>query len=159
MSLDDLCWIASDRDALDHVRVKRSLSEKFVATVFAALVLSILLKQFLGRVLEHFDELVADQFSFSFWIGHSYKQREKTLAGVHVIQPYMGILAENTLHDFFLARAKQPIVYKNACELVTDGFVQQRSRYCRIDAAAQAEHDLLIAHLLANAGASLFDKG
>src|SRR4029077_19871283 len=59
MSLDDLCWIASDRDALNHVRVKRSLSEKFEATVFAGLVLSILFKQFLGRVLDPFADLVA----------------------------------------------------------------------------------------------------
>src|SRR5438067_13396298 len=118
MSIDDLCWIASDRDALNDVRVKRPLSEKFVATVFAGFVLPILLKQFLGRVLEHLDELVADQFSFGFWIGHSFKQREKTLAGVDIFQSYVEILAENTLHDFFLTRAQQSIVDEDACELV-----------------------------------------
>src|SRR5437764_14983400 len=110
MSLDDLCWIASDRDALNDVRVKRPLSEKFVATVVAGFGLPILLKQFLGRVLEHLDELVADQFSFGFWIGHSFKQREKTLAGGDVFYSYGELLDENTLPDFSLQLAQQYIL-------------------------------------------------
>ena len=38
-------------------------------------------------------------------------------------------LAENLLHHLRLARAQQAVVDKNARELITDGFVQQRRRH------------------------------
>jgi hypothetical protein len=39
------------------------------------------------------------------------------------------ILAENALHDLFLARAEQSIVHENAGELIADRLVQKRSRH------------------------------
>ena len=70
----------------------------------------------------------------------------------------MEIFAENALHDFFLARAQQTVVHENARELIADCFVQKRGRHRRIDAAAQTEHDLLIADLFPDARASFFDE-
>src|SRR6266567_1306014 len=127
MALDYLRGIASDRYTLNHIRIEGALREKFITTVFPIAVSSVLLEQFLGRVLKYFNELVADQFSLRFGIGHAFKQRKKTFAGVHVFQTHMEILAENALHNFFLARAKQSVVHKNTGELVADRLVQQRS--------------------------------
>ncbi len=60
MTLDHLRWIALDRDALDHVRIKCALCEKFVAAMSARAVSSVFLEQLFSRVLKHLDELVAD---------------------------------------------------------------------------------------------------
>src|SRR6266403_5601344 len=71
----------------------------------------------------------------------------------------MKIFAENTLDDFFLTRAEETIVDENAGELIPDRLVQERSGHGRVDPAAQAEHDFLIADLFPDACASLFDEG
>ena len=55
------------------------------------------------------------------------------------------------------ARSKS-VVDEDAGELVADRLVQKRRRHRRIDAAAQAEHDLSVAHLLPDARAGLFDE-
>jgi hypothetical protein len=70
------------------------LCEKFVTAVsangrtrrgeFALVVFSVLLQQFLGRVLKYFDELITDQFSLSFGIGHAFQQCEEAIACVDV---------------------------------------------------------------------------
>src|SRR5216117_1223026 len=150
MALDYLRGIAPDRYALNHVRVEGALREKFVTAVFPIAVSPVFLEQFLGSVLKYFNEFVADHFSLGFGIGHAFEQREETIASVYVFQTHMKILAENALHNFFLARAEQSIVHKNTGELVADRLVQQRSSHCRINAAAQSEHDLLISDLFSD---------
>src|SRR5436190_19036506 len=127
MTFDHLRGIALDRYALDYIRIKSSLRQEFVATVFAFAISLIFLQQFLGGVLKYFNEFIADQLALRFGIGHSFEQREKTIAGVHILQTHVKILAENSLHDFFFSRAEQTVVYKNAGELVTDCPVQKRS--------------------------------
>src|SRR5437763_5114541 len=127
VTFDDLRGIALDRYALNYIRIKSSLRQEFVATVFAFAIAVIFLQQFLGGVLKYFDEFIADQLALRFGIGHSFEQREKAIAGVHILQTHMKILAENALHDFFFSRAEQAVVYKNASELVADCLVQKRS--------------------------------
>src|SRR5882762_4322168 len=107
MTLNYLRGVAPDRYAFNHIRVERALREKFVTAVFPIVVSPVFLEQFLGGVLKYFDEFVADQLSFRFGIGHAFEQREETIAGVHVFQTHMEILAENALHNFFLTRAEQ----------------------------------------------------
>ena len=126
MTLNHLRGIPPDRHALDHVRIKRALGEKFVTAVFTRAFPAIFLEQFLGRLLKYPNEFVADDFSFGFWIGHAFEQREETLTRIHVFQTHMEIFAENALHDFFLARAQQTIVHKDTCKLVADRPVQKR---------------------------------
>ena len=126
MTLNHLRGIPIDRHALDHVRIKRALGEKFVTAVFTRAFPAIFLEQFLGRLLKYPNEFVADDFSFGFWIGHAFEQREETLTRIHVFQTHMEIFAENALHDFFLARAQQTIVHKDTCKLVADRLVQKR---------------------------------
>ena len=70
----------------------------------------------------------------------------------------MKIFAENALDNFFFARAQQSIVHEDAGKLVPDRLVQERSGHGRIDAAAQTEHDFLIADLLPDARARFFDE-
>ena len=70
----------------------------------------------------------------------------------------MKIFAENALHHFFLVRAQQTVVDENAGELIADRLVQKRRHDRRIDAAAQAEHDFLVAHLLPDARAGFLDE-
>src|SRR4030095_801821 len=94
MALDHLRGIALDRNALNHVRVKSSLRQEFVAPVSATgwtrrgeSVLAIFLisiEQLLGGVLKYFDEFIADQLALRFGIGHSFEQREKAIAGVYI---------------------------------------------------------------------------
>jgi hypothetical protein len=56
-----------------------------------------------------------------------------------------------------LVQAQQAVVDEHAGELVADGAVDQRRRHAGIDAAGQAEDDLLVAHLLADARHRLGD--
>src|SRR5436190_17317609 len=140
MAFDHLRGIALDRHALNHIRIKRALRQKFVAAPpacrragrtrrgeFAVTVHLIFLEEFLGGMLKYFDEFIADQLSLRFGVGHSLEQFEKTITGVHIFQTHVKILAENALDDFFFSRAEQTVVYKNAGELVTDCPVQKRS--------------------------------
>ena len=94
--------------------------------MFARAVPAIFLEQFLGRVLKDLDEFIADTLPFGFGIGHPFEQREKAFARIHVFQTHVKIFAENTLHDFFFARAQQSIVHENTGKLVADCFVQER---------------------------------
>ena len=119
--------------------------------MFARAVSAIFFEQFLSGVLERLDEFVADDFAFPLGIGHAFEQLEKALGGIDVFEFHVEILAEDALHHFCLTRAQQAVVDEDAGELVADRLVQQRGRDGRIDAAAQAEHDLLIADLLADA--------
>jgi len=97
MTFDHLRGIALDRHALNHIRIKSSLRQEFVAAVpagrtagrirrgkFALAIFLIFLEQFLGGVLKYFDEFIADQLALGFRIGHSFEQREKAIAGVHI---------------------------------------------------------------------------
>src|SRR5438477_11378899 len=84
MTFDHLRGIALDRYALNHIRIKSSLRQEFVAAVFAFAIALIFLEQLLGGMLKYFDEFIADQLALRFGIGHSFEQREKAIAGVHI---------------------------------------------------------------------------
>src|SRR5438552_12784154 len=101
---------------------------------FARLVLLILCEQFLGRVLKHRDKLIPNNFSFLLGIGHAFKRGQETLSRIDIFQTNMKIFTEDALNNFFLTRAQEAIVHKNARELVADRFVKQRGRDGRIDA-------------------------
>ena len=126
MRLDHLRRVAADGNAFDHVGIKRALGEKLVAAVFVGAVLFVFGEQFLGRVLKHFDELVADDFSFRLRIGHAAQFGKKAFRRVHIFETDVKIFAEDALHHFFLAVAQQSVVDEDAGELVADGLVQKR---------------------------------
>src|SRR6266403_6070512 len=94
MTFDHLRGIALDRYALNHIRIKSSLRQEFVLAVsatrrirrgeFVLTIFLIFLEQLLGGVLKYFDEFIADQLALRFGIGHSFEQREKAIAGVHI---------------------------------------------------------------------------
>ena len=65
MALDHVRGIAADRDALDHVGVKRALREKLDSRrVRGRSTSRSSVEQFLSRVFKYADEFVADNFSF-----------------------------------------------------------------------------------------------
>src|SRR5882724_2580980 len=129
MTLDHLRGIALDRHTLDHVRIQCALCEKFVAAMSARAVSPVFLEQLFSRVLKHLDELVADSLSFALRVSHAFQQCKKTFARIHIFQTDMKIFTEDTLYNFFFARAQQTVIDKNAGELVADRLVQKRSRH------------------------------
>ena len=149
--------IAADRDALDHVGIKRALGEKMIAGV-RTFVGPVLREQLLRRLLEDPDEFVPDDFAFRLRIGHALEQLEETLRGIDVFESDLEIFAENALHDLGFVFAQEPVVDEDAGELVADRLVQERRGDRRIDPAAQAEHDFLVAHLPPHARAGLVDE-
>ena len=91
-------------------------------------------------MLKYFDEFVADQLSLRFGIRHSFEHREKTIAGVHVFQTHMKILAKNALHDFFLARSLDALRPGGILALVTSHFtLDKQNAAARELLASQAD--------------------
>ena len=154
VTLDHVRRISSNRNALDHIGIKRALREKTITAVFIA----ILGEQFFGRVLKDRDELVADDFAFCFRIGHAFECIEKTIGSIDVFEFDLKIFAENALHHFFFTRAQQTVVNKNAGKLVADGLVQKRRDNRRIDSTAQTQHHFFFADLLPDARARFFNE-
>src|SRR5438309_11889557 len=87
---------------------------------FARLALLILCEQFLGRVLKHRDKLTPNNFSFLLGLGHVFERGQETLGRIDIFQSNMKIFTEYALNNFFLTRAQEPIIPKNACELCAD---------------------------------------
>ncbi len=58
------------------------------------------------------------------------------------------VLREGVHHLLRLVQAQQPVVDEDAGELLADGAMDQRRRHRRIDAAREAEDDLLVSDLL-----------
>ena len=168
MTFDHLRRIALDRNALDHIRVKGALREKFVTAVsatgqtrcgeFARAVLAVFFEQFPGRVLKYFNEFAADDLAFLLRIGHAFECAQESFAGVHIFEAHAKIFAKDALHHFLLARAEQPVINEDAGELVADRLVQKRGGDGRIDAAAQTEHDFFITDLAPDALAGFLDE-
>src|SRR5437868_2012501 len=108
MALDYVGRVATDRHALDDVRIKRALRQKPVlwsrscgrgtdvfevhrltmaSPSFGRLKADVTLvfsQQLLSRMLENVNEFVADNFSFLFRINNVAKLRQEPLAGVDV---------------------------------------------------------------------------
>ncbi len=130
--------------------IKRALGEETVAGV-RTLVGVILRQQFLCCPLEHPNELGPDHLPFRLGISHAGEQLEKTFRRIDVFEFDLKILDEDSLHRLGLVFAQQSVVNEDAGELIANRLVQKRRRHRRIDAAAQPEHDFLVAHLLADA--------
>src|SRR5262249_1982938 len=155
MAFDHLRGIALDRHALNHIRIKGALCEKFVATMspfgrtrrgdFTFSVSPIFLEQFLGTVLKHLDKFVSDQLALRFRVGHSLDKCKKTTPAVQLLQTTKKFLPKNPPHAFSPSRAQPPFINKTARELTPIRLGQERSGDRKINTATQAENDLLIA--------------
>ena len=124
---------------LDHVGIERSLGEEFDVA------------ELLRLLVEHVDKGGADLLSLLFGIGDAGEFGKKQVAGVAMDKRDVVMAAEQLDDLLGLARAQHPGVDKDAGQLVADRLVQQRRRDRRIDAARQAQHDVAVTDLAADA--------
>src|SRR5438270_6154019 len=92
----------------DHVGVERPLNEEAWAA------------EARGLLLEHTDELLADDLSLSLRIGHAGEAREEALAGVDRHERNLEVVAEGGYDLIALVLAQQSVVDEDAGELVAD---------------------------------------
>ena len=129
-----LLILAADGGRLDDVGIDGALG-KPAGTFHAS-----------GFRFEHVDEGLADGFALGFRFREAREGRQETLAGIDArdVEAHAAVGFE----DFRkLVAAQQAIVHKDAVEPFADGFVEQDSGDGGVDAAAQAEDDLVAADL------------
>ena len=102
----------------------------------------------LHGVVEDADEFVADDLAFALGIGDALELFEEARGGVHVFEFDVKVVAEDALHGLGFVGAEEAVVDEDAGELVADGLVQKRGGDAGIDAAAEAEDDVIVADLL-----------
>ncbi len=104
-----------------------------------------------GRfLLEDGDELAADDLALGLRIAHAGQLAEEQLARVDADHPGVQLADEHVHHHVALVQAQQAVVDEHAGQLVADGAMDQRRSHRGVDAAREAEDDLLVAHLLAD---------
>ena len=127
VALDDGARVAVDGDALNDVRVGGALREEgHVGDVRAG-------------VVEHLDELAADDLALAFGLVDAGELREEAVGGVDVDERHLEGAAEELADAFRLVLAEQAIVHEDAGELVADRLVDERGGHGGIDAAGEAE--------------------
>ena len=132
--------------ALEDVGVDGALCEKLDV------------RQLARFLLEHADELGADDFALGFGVGHARQLGQEALRRVDVHQIRVHPIAEHLDHLLRLALAQQPVVDVYADELLPDGLDQQRRDDRRIDPAGQRQQHPFIAHLRADFPHLLVDE-
>ena len=98
-------------------------------------------------VLEHLNELAADDLALGLRVGHTSQVAHELLAGVDVDDAGMQLALEHGHHLLGLVQPQQPVVDEDAGELVADGAMDQRGRDAGIDAATETEDRFVAAHL------------
>ena len=112
-----------------------------------------------GLLLEHADELGADDLALGFRFGHVVEQLEEAVGGVHVHEVRVQLVLEHVNHLLALALAHEAVVHVHADELLADGLDQQRRHHRRVHAAGQRQQHLLVADLGADRVHLLVDEG
>ena len=143
--------VALDRDRLlalgaarlDHVRIDGALRQPLGALRAGAGELG-------GLLLEHRDELAADDLALGLGVAHAGQLAEEQLAGIDADHLGVQLADEHVHHHVAFVQPQQAVVDEDAGQLVADGAMDQRRGHRRIDAARQAEDHLLVAHLLAD---------
>ena len=138
MRLDGDRGAAGERDALDHVRVERSLREEVGAA------------DLLGLGVEHVDEQFADGLALLFGVLDAGQRLEEDLTVVDVDERNVVAVAEQRDDLLRLAKPQQAVIDEHASELLTDRLVDENRGDRRVDAAGQAADDAALAHLLAD---------
>ena len=145
--------VALDRDRLlglgaarlDHVGVDRSLRQPLRLLELARL------------AREDVDELAADDLALGLRVGDAGELAEEALAGVDRDHLHVAMLGEHVHDEPAFVEAQQPVVDEDAGQPVADRLVDQRRGDARVDAAREAEDDLVVADLLADPRHRLVD--
>ena len=145
VGFDDVGAAGFGGGGFDHVRVDRALGEP--VGVF----------QFGGFGVENVDEGVADDFALLLRVGFAGQPGEEVVFGVDADDADAHVVGEH-FHDLVaFAVAKEAVVDEHAGELVADGFVQQRGDHGGVNAAGEAEDDVVGADLFLDGGDGVVD--
>ena len=110
-------------------------------------------------LLEHADELLADDRALLLGLGHAREPREEPLARVDVDERDVEVVAERLDHLLGLVLAQEAVVDEHAGELVADRLVDEERRDRGVDASGQPADDPLGADLGADPLDLLLDHG
>ncbi len=100
-----------------------------------------------GFLLEYFDEGVAYDFSFLFWVGNALEFVKESVGGIDYIKIDMEIFAEGFLNLVPFAFAQNAVVDEDACEPVSNSLVNEYRNDGGIHSPAQAAHHVSVTHL------------
>ena len=130
---------------LDDVGIQRALHEEpGVAAV--------------GRgLLEHADEQLADRLALGLGVDDVVERLHEAVAGLHVDELDVELVAEGLLDLLGLAVTHEPGVDEHAGELVADRLVHERGGDRRVDATGQAAEHPRVADLRADRRDLLLD--
>ena len=129
----------------DDIRIDRALRQPFDILELRRL------------FVEYFDEHPADDLALLFRIGFAGQRRQEALLGVDANDVHAHVFGERRHHLIALAQAQQSMIDEYAGQLRTDGLVQQRGEYRRVDAARQPQQHAVARHLRANARHAVVD--
>ena len=127
------------RAGLDDVGVQRPLHEIARAAMLAR------------RLLEHPDELLADDAPLPLRVLHARELRQEPVGRLHVHQRHAEVPGERVLDLFGLPLAQQAGVHEHARQLVVDRLVHEECGHRGVDAAGERAQHLGVPHLRADA--------
>ncbi len=138
--LDLLGRLGLGRSRLDDVGIERALGQEVDLAD-------------LGRLLlEHPDELVADDPALLLRVDYLLEPRQEAVASVDHHQVHAQVVCKGLAQELRFALAHQAVVDVDARQLVADGAVDERRGNGRVDAAGQRADDLAIADASADVG-------
>ena len=117
--------------ALDHIGVKGALGQVIEGTQAAAL------------LFKHADEFRSNDFALLFRIGDVFEFFDETLASIDVFNVNVEFAIEEIHEEFRLPFPHESLVDEHAGELITDGFLQQKSEGGGIDPPDRASRTRL----------------
>ena len=123
---------------LDDVRVERPLHEEADVA------------QLRGLLLEHADELLADDRPLLLGVGDAREPREEALLRLDVHERHAEVAGERLDDLLGLVLAEEPVVDEDAGELVADGLVHEKRGDRGVDPARERAEDALGADGRAN---------
>ena len=100
-------------------------------------------------LLEHADELGADDLALGLRFVDASQQVQKAVRGVHVDEVRVHLVLEDIHHLLGLALAHEAVVHVHADEVLADGLDEQRRHDRAIDATGKSQQHLAVADLLA----------
>ena len=132
--------------ALNDVGIDRSLTEEVDALHLC------------GFLLEHMDELLADDLALALRFGYARKLIEETVGRIHICEICAQLLAENADDLLALALAHETVVHMDAVKLAADRLEQQRRDNRAVHTAGQGKQHLAVANLLTDERDLLFNE-
>lgn len=135
------------RHGLDDVRVQRALGQELRVLHVAR------------GLLEHGDELAADDLPLLLRVRHPGQLVQEALAGIHRLQRDVEAVHEERLHLGALVLPQHPVVHEDALEPGANGPVQQQRGHGAVHAARQrADDPAVLTYLAADGAHGLVDE-